>query len=84
LTNLLFEFSKRVSDCKGDAIKIHVLCSENAESFAKLINAHTTAALVSFHVMFKKEMLRVMDEMITNSGMEVIESFKNSEMKKGA
>jgi len=49
---------------------------------AKLINAHTVAALVSFHVMFKKESLRVLDDMITKSGKEIIESFKNKESRK--
>lgn len=77
----LRSFSKRAIECKDNAIKMDALLEDASESLAHLINAQTSAALVSFHVMMKSELLRIMGDVISKSGEEVIKNFMNSNKK---
>lgn len=65
----------------GDLLKINEICESTADSLANLINAQTTAALVALHVGIKSEISRVINDLIDQSGKEIIESFKSGQLK---
>ncbi len=78
---MLNQFGKQVQSADGDLIRINELCESTAESLANLINAQTTAALVALHVGIKSEIGRVINDLIDQSGKEIIESFKSGQLK---
>ena len=78
LSQLLFSFANRVIEIGNDPIKLHAIADEQAIALANVTNAQTTAALVSFHILFKKELSRIINEAIDQSGQEVIQSFSRS------
>lgn len=77
----LKSFSRRAIECKDDAIRLDALLEDSSESLAHLINAQTSAALVSFHVMMKSELVRILGDAISKSGEEVIKSFMDTNRK---
>jgi len=78
---LLTQFSQQVQSANGDLIRINELCESTSESLANLINAQTTAALVALHVGIKSEISRVINDLIDQSGKEIIESFKSGQLR---
>lgn len=77
---MLMQFSEKVRETNGDLIKLNELCESQADALANLINAQTTAALVSFHAAIKKEISRIINDSIDSSGKEVIEAFREGAM----
>lgn len=78
LRSYLLKFNEEAKKLDSD-LKVYELADTAAESLAKLVNAQTTAALVSFHVMMKKDIAKILDDAISSSGKNIIEQFKNQQ-----
>ena len=83
LTELLFNFGKRAAGCGDDLMKMHALADEQSVALANVMNAQTAAVLVSFHVLFKNEISRIINDCMDKSGTSIIEAFKAGHKFKG-
>ena len=78
LTTILLKLAEFAQVNTRNQLKIHEEVEATAVALANLMNAQSTAALVNFHTIFKKEVMRILNESVNESGRAIIESFKTA------
>jgi len=79
VSELLYKFGQKIfEDEHPTLIKIRAMADKEAEVLCNIMNAYTTATLISMHTATKEALLKSMVRVLEDSGKAVLLQFRES------